>query len=116
MAMRFWPELWCDASEFCFDNDMESEGNEFLVAGIAANPESCLLAFKRADRLELSTTNEEGDENSTQRRATAVPEAYNNVLDALYELLTVSKAREDKISLGSRANSARLKIRRKSMV
>ncbi len=94
MAMRFWSELWCDASEFCFNNDMESQGNEFLVAGIAANPESCLLAFKRADRLEVSTANEEGDE-STQRRATAVREAYNNVLDALYELLTTSKAREE---------------------
>ena len=95
MAMRFWPDLWRDASEFCFSNDMESQGNEFLVAGIAANPESCLLAFKRADRLEFSTANEEGDE-SVQRRTTAVREAYNDVLDALYDLLTVSKVREEK--------------------
>lgn len=94
MAMRFWPELWCDASEFCFSNDMDSEGNDFLVAGIAANPESCLLAFKRADRLELSSTGEEGDEN-VQRRAMSVREAYNKVLDALYEILTKSKTREE---------------------
>ena len=108
MAMRFWPELWCDASEFCFSNDMDSEGNEFLVAGIAANPENCLLAFKRADRLELSTANEESDE-SAQRRATAVREAYNKVLDALYEVLTKSKSREEQELVRVEAEFATLK-------
>ncbi|KAL9128364.1 MAG: hypothetical protein Q9217_002943 [Psora testacea] len=94
MAMRFWPELWCDASEFCFSNDLEEQGNDFLVQGIAANPESCLLAFKRADRLELSTANEEGDEK-TSRRAAAVKEPYDKLLDALYDLITKSKTREE---------------------
>ena len=93
MAMRFWPELWCDASDFCFTNEMESEGNDFLVQGIAANPESCLLAFKHADRIELSTTNEEGDQNIISR-GTAVREPYNKVLDALYDLISKSKLRE----------------------
>ena len=93
MAMRFWPELWCDASDFCFANDMESEGNDFLVQGIAANPESCLLAFKQGDRIELSTANEEG-EHSALSRGTAVREPYNKVLDALYDLITKSKTRE----------------------
>lgn len=108
MAMRFWPELWCDASEFCFSNDMDSEGNDFLVAGIAANPESCLLAFKRADRLELSTANEEGDE-SVQRRTTIVRDAFNKVLDALYEILTKSKAREEQDLARIEAEFATLK-------
>ena len=94
MAMRFWPELWCDASTFCFVNDLETEGNEFLIQGIAANPESCLLAFKRADRIELSTANEEGDESAI-RRGAAVREPYDKVLDALYDLITKSKAREN---------------------
>ena len=93
MAMRFWPELWCDASDFCFLNDLESEGNEFLTQGITANPESCLLAFKRADRIELSTANEEGDESAI-RRGAAVREPYDKVLDALYDLITKSKLRE----------------------
>ena len=93
MAMRFWPELWCDASDFCFANDMESEGNDFLTQGIAANPESCLLAFKHADRIELSTANDEGD-HSAITRGTAVREPYNKVLDALYDLITKSKTRE----------------------
>ena len=93
MAMRFWPELWCDASDFCFSNEMETEGNDFLNQGIEANPESCLLAFKRADRLELSTANEEGDEGVI-RRGKIVREPYDKVLNALYELMAKSKSRE----------------------
>ena len=93
MAMRFWPELWSDASDFCFANDREIEGNDFLTQGIAANPESCLLAFKRADRIELSTANEEGDEKSI-RRGAAVREPFDKVLDALYDLIAKSKTRE----------------------
>lgn len=93
MALRFWPELWCDASEFCFSNEMESEGNEFLAQGIAANPESCLLAFKRADRVELTTANEEGEE-TVKRRGAAVREPYDKVLDALHDIFDKSKLRE----------------------
>lgn len=95
MAMRFWPELWCDASDFCFSNEMESEGNDFLMQGIAANPESCLLAFRRADRIELTTTNEEGVEGAT-RRGAAVREPLDKVLDSLYDLIATYKSREEK--------------------
>ena len=94
MAMRFWPELWVDASEFCFANGMDNEGNQFLTNGIAANPESCLLAFKRADRIELTTSSEEGDDKHL-RRAAAIKEPYEKVLDALYDLITKSKSREE---------------------
>ena len=93
MAMRFWPELWFDAAQFCFDNSLETEGNEFLTQGIAANPESCLLAFKRADRLELTTVGEEGDE-SIRRRGATVREPYDGVLNALYDLITKLTNRE----------------------
>lgn len=93
MALRFWPEMWFDASEFCFQNGLETEGNDFLTQGVAANPESCLLAFKRADRLEITTSNEEGEE-SAKRRGMAVREPYDKVLDALYDLITKTKARE----------------------
>ena len=41
MTMKYWPELWCEASDFCFSNGMENEGKDFLAQGIAANPESC---------------------------------------------------------------------------
>lgn len=93
MALRFWPELWFDAAEFCFNNDLESDGNDFLTQGTTANPESCLLAFKRADCIETSTSNEEGDE-SMKRRGDAAREPYDKVLDALYNLISQSKERE----------------------
>ena len=93
MALRFWPEMWFDAADFCYRNDLESEGNDFLTQGISANPESCLLAFKRADRIELTTSNEDGDEG-VKRRGAAVREPYDKVLDALYELIAKTTARE----------------------
>ena len=93
MALRFWPEMWYDAADFCFNNDLESEGNDFLSQGILANPESCLLAFKRADRLEISTTNG-NDDNSKQQRGIRVREPYNKLLDALYSLIGKAMERE----------------------
>ena len=95
MAMRFWPELWCDASEFCYANNMDDEGSSFLVQGLAANPESCLIAFKRADHLENTNTGDEGEE-SAKRRAAAVREVYDKNLNALYDLLNKLKAREER--------------------
>ena len=105
MAMRFWPELWVEASDYCFQNELDSEGNDFLIQGVAANPESCLLAFKRADRLELSTANEEG-EDSALRRGTAVREPYDRALDAMYELCTKIKTREAQAVARIEANFA----------
>jgi cleavage stimulation factor subunit 3 len=90
MALRFVPEVWFEAAEYCFQNDMESEGNELLKQAIDANPESCLLAFKRADRLEISTESE-GD---PMKRGAKVREPYDKLLDALYELITKTRARE----------------------
>ena len=105
MAMRFWPELWAEASDFCFTNDLESEGDAFLTQGIAANPESCLLAFKHADRKELNSTKEEG-EDAAIRRGAAVREPFDKVLDALYELFAKSKTREDQDVTRVEANFA----------
>lgn len=105
MAMRFWPELWAEASDFCFANELESEGDTFLTLGIAANPESCLLAFKLADRKELSSTKEESDEAAI-RRGAIVREPYDKVLDALYDLFSKSKAREDQDVARIEANFA----------
>lgn len=95
MALRFWPQIWYDAAEFCFDNEMETEANDFLAQGAAANPESCLLAFTRADRIEQSMPVEDGEE-SLVRRGDAVKEPYDNCLNALYALIDKIKAREPK--------------------
>lgn len=93
MAMRYWPELWSEASDFCFSNGLDDKGDDFLAQGINANPESCLLAFKRADRIELTMKFEDDDEDHT-RRAAAVRQPYDKVLDALYELITRSDSRK----------------------
>lgn len=94
MALRFWPEMWVDAAEWCFSNGMDKDGNDFLTKGIAANPESCLLAFKHADRLEITLPLEEGDDGIANR-GTAVRAPYNLLLDALYDLLKKLKDREE---------------------
>lgn len=96
MALRFWPEMWCDAADFCSNNGMETEANEILTQGMSANPESCLLAFKKADRVETTSSNDEGDD-SARRRGIAVREPYDKVLDALYGLIAQTKAREAQI-------------------
>jgi cleavage stimulation factor subunit 3 len=90
MALRFIPEIWFEAAEFCFLNDMENDGNELLRQGIEANPESCLLAFKRADRLEVTSDSEQ----DSAGRAAKVREPYDKLLDTLYELINKARTQE----------------------
>lgn len=90
MALSFFPEMWFNAAEFCFQNDLDDEGTEFLKKGIDANPESCLLTFKRADRLEVLS---ESDQDSA-KRALKVREPYDKLLDALYELINKARNQE----------------------
>lgn len=94
MVLRFWPDVWYEASEWCFNNGMDSEGNDMLNNGMAANPESCLLALKKADRIESSLTGGSGHDQ-IKRRGDAVKEPYNKVLDALYELVDKTKGQQD---------------------
>ncbi|KAK8002039.1 cleavage polyadenylation factor subunit RNA14 [Apiospora marii] len=98
MALRFWPELWVDAAEWCFDNgvlgkDGSDLGLQFLVDGIAANPESALLALKHADRIESTHPSGEGVEGQ-RALGEAVRAPYQTVLDALYEMVKKLKDRE----------------------
>jgi cleavage stimulation factor subunit 3 len=94
MALRFWPELWCDAAEWCFENDMEQEANTFLSQGIDANPESCLLAFRRAHQIELKGDFEEG-EAGVLKKGDAVREPLDRVLAELYSLVEKTKKRKE---------------------
>lgn len=97
MALRFWPEMWVEAAEWCFANGIQKEGidlgMDFLTQGISANPESCLLAFKHADRLETTLPIEEGEEGLAKRGA-AIREPYDRLQDALYDLIKKLKVRE----------------------
>jgi cleavage stimulation factor subunit 3 len=92
MSLRFEPQMWVEAADFCFANEFEEEGDDFLKQGIEANPESCLLAFKQADRIETSTA----DETDAKKRGETVRVPYNKVLDALYDLIKKVNARRDK--------------------
>lgn len=94
MALRFWPELWVSAADWCYENRLDAAGDTFLSDGVSANPESSLLAFKRADRLE-STLTDEADKGLAEK-GNIVRAPYDTLLDTLYDLLKQLKAREAK--------------------
>ncbi|KAK0725379.1 hypothetical protein B0H67DRAFT_598645 [Lasiosphaeris hirsuta] len=104
MALRFWPEMWVDAAQWCIDNNVTTvenkvtkDGNayglEYLLKGIDANPESVLLALKHADHIESTYPIEENDDAKIAR-GQAVRAPYNKVLDTLYAIIKKLKDRE----------------------
>lgn len=94
-ALRFWPEMWFDAAEWSFQNNMADEGNAFLKSGMEANPESCLLAFKRSHHLELRTDFEDGDAGLLEK-GKIVREPLDTVISTLYDLINKVKKREER--------------------
>jgi cleavage stimulation factor subunit 3 len=97
MALRFWPEMWVDAAEWCFENNITKDGKDtglsLLIDGVAANPESALLALKHADHIELTQRAGEDDE-AKAALAQAVRAPYDKVLDTLYEMIKKLKEKE----------------------
>ena len=94
MALRFWPELWYEAAEWCFENNLQAEGDKLLNDGIDANPESCLLAFKKAAQVEQRTDFEDGQPGIIAK-GKAVREPYQRLLDTIYDLTAQVKKREE---------------------
>lgn len=95
MPLRFWPEIWLDAAEWCYANSLIKDGDMFLNDGITANPESCLLAFKKADRLE-STLISDDVNKGLQEQGAVVRAPFDGLLDHLYVLLAQLKERENR--------------------
>lgn len=93
MTLRFYPKIWFDAAQWCYDNNLEADGTSFLDQGLEANPESCLLAFKKADQVERTIPAEEG-EDSIVSKGKAVRAPYDGVLDHLYKHIETLLARE----------------------
>ncbi|KAI9052607.1 hypothetical protein LZ554_003950 [Drepanopeziza brunnea f. sp. 'monogermtubi'] len=93
MALRFWPEIWVEAADWCLNNGLEKEGDQFLNDGFLANPESCLVAFKKADRLESTLATGESDKGLAERGA-IVRAPFDQLLETLYEMHKVMKAKE----------------------
>lgn len=94
MALRFWPELWYDAAEWCYESGLSQDGDKFLDDGIEANPESCLLAFKKANQVELRSDFEDGQPGIIAK-GKAVREPYIKLLDTIYDLTAQTKKREE---------------------
>jgi cleavage stimulation factor subunit 3 len=104
MALRFWPEIWVEAAQWCLDENVTVTENkstkdgkthalDFLLRGIEANPESVLLALKHADFIESTYPIEENDDAKVAR-GEAVKAPYNKVLDTLYDIIRRLKERE----------------------
>lgn len=98
MALRFWPEMWVEAAEWCWESgigstDGRDRGLDFLLEGVGANPESVLLAVKHGDRVEATLSIVEGDDAKLDR-GNAVKAPYTNVLDTLYDLVKKLKEEE----------------------
>jgi cleavage stimulation factor subunit 3 len=94
MALQFWPEMWYAAVEFCFEYGMEKDANDLLKQGFDLNPESALLAFKSADRIEATTQNDEATDPGAKERMAKVRVPYDQVLNALYRLIEKVSVRE----------------------
>lgn len=90
MALRFWPQMWVEAADWCFANGLEKDGDTFLDNGMAANPESCLVAFKKADRLESTLITEEGP----AERGAIVRAPFDRLIETLYDMSKQLKTRE----------------------
>lgn len=93
MALRFWPEMWVSAADWCYNNGLDKEGDSFLTEGASANPESSLVAFKRADRLESTLSTDEANKGVAERGA-IVRAPFDTLLDTLYDLIKQLKGRE----------------------
>ncbi|KAI8960335.1 hypothetical protein F5Y11DRAFT_269844 [Daldinia sp. FL1419] len=114
MALRFWPELWVDAADWCFDNGIVGEneqdtGLQFLIDGLEANPESSLIALKHADRIESTQSTPEDDAGKASL-VLAIRQPCDRVLDTLYDMIKNLKDQETaavrRIELDTSLNAA----------
>jgi len=88
MQLRFYPQIWFEAAMWCFEqvaDDMVAQGEDFLDKGIAANPESVLLALTKANRIEtMSPARSTDEEIIGNGERLDVP--FENCHKALYSL------------------------------
>ena len=99
-ALYYWPEMWFEAVEFCLSNNLKDPqsksdvGPKLLADGVRANPESSLLAYKMADGIEMTTTNDDSVDGGVSKRFTQVRAPFDSLLKALYALLKKCRSRE----------------------
>lgn len=102
VPLFFWPEIWFSAAEFCIDEGLNAEADNFLARGTAANPESCLLAFKKAERIE-ATSQDNGTDEGKKHRGDTIRKPYDDNLNALYDLIAKAKERGEQTMAHVRA-------------
>jgi cleavage stimulation factor subunit 3 len=96
MALHFYPEIWYEAASWCFEQelpDMVEEGDQFLNDGIKANPESVLLALKKADRVEAALPSNTSDEIAIEN-GNKIDMVFEDIHKALYRLRDKYNERE----------------------
>lgn len=92
MSLRYWPQMWVDAADYCFENGTADDGMDFLKRGISANPESCLLTFRLAERVEMLLSRGDGDAE-IKRQGALVRAPYDALLNCLYDHLDRQKSK-----------------------
>jgi cleavage stimulation factor subunit 3 len=99
MFLCFYPEIWFEAATWCFaqgGEKMTTEGDSFLDRGIAANPESVLLALMKADRVESSLETGNTDDVLI-RNGEKLDVPFEGVHTALYALRTKMQERDKRL-------------------
>lgn len=99
MSLRFYPEVWFEAASWCFEQgaeDWKKEGEQFLDQGISANPESALLALRKADRVETGFKGNADSNEVAIQNGEKLDLVYEKVHKALYELKDKYLERENK--------------------
>jgi cleavage stimulation factor subunit 3 len=106
IQLRFYPTIWYDAAQWCFEQaaipcetqqqELQRQGEEFLKQGIAANPESVLLALKEADRIELNLEASDDDETiiANGDKLNVPFETCHTALYALREMMAEREKRD----------------------
>lgn len=98
MQLRFYPDIWFEAAQWCFEqlsDEMVMKGDDFLDSGLKANPESVLLALKKADRIE-STLPPGNSDDVIVANGVKLDVPFENVHQALYGLREKMLEREKK--------------------
>ncbi|KAK0773046.1 mRNA 3'-end-processing protein rna14 [Friedmanniomyces endolithicus] len=99
--LRFWPRIWYDAAQWCFEQvgapeDMVAQGEAFLDDGLKANPESVLLTLKKVDRLEEGMQTGNVADEVMVANGNKLEAVFEPCHKALYDLVKKTTQRRDK--------------------
>lgn len=103
MALRFFPEIWFDAACWCFEQGTDQwkrQGERYLDNGIIANPESPLLALRKADLIESGFKGSSDVDDIAIQNGNKLDVVFEKVHHALYAQKKKYVQREEKALAG----------------